>query len=222
MRVFQPLALATLAAALPLAAQSRDHTQPEPQAQAASGAGGIPAGWTVRADGKADAAEARIAAMGGGIHVTTGPALILYRPDTRGTGPFHTLATFTQTKPSAHPEGYGLFFGGQGLEDAGQKYIYFLVRQDGAYLIKRRDGAKTSDISKGWVTHSAVKRPDAKGGATNLLEVDNKVDPSKLTFKVNGQDVHSMDSAGLELDGVVGIRANHNLDLHIEGFDVHR
>jgi hypothetical protein len=26
----------------------------------------------------------------------------------------------------------------------------------------------------------------------------------------------------MALDGIIGIRANHNLDLHIEGFDVHR
>jgi hypothetical protein len=26
----------------------------------------------------------------------------------------------------------------------------------------------------------------------------------------------------MALDGIVGIRQNHNLDVHIEGFDVHR
>ena len=102
--------------------------------------------------------------------------------DTDGSGPFHTLATFTQTKPSKHPEGYGLFLGGKGLDGAAQRYLYFLVRQDGSYLIKRREGEKTSDVSKGWVQHAAVKRPDAKGTATNLLEVDNKRDPSRVVI----------------------------------------
>ena len=154
--------------------------------------------------------------------MTLGPAIILYRAATRGTGPFHTLATFTQTKPSKHPEGYGLFFGGKDLESDGQSYTYFLVRQDGSYLIKRRDGAKTSDVSKGWTPHPAVKKPDAKGSATNLLEVDNKVDPSKVTFKVNGEDVYTADAQGIDVDGIVGLRVNHNLDVHVEGFDVHR
>ena len=160
--------------------------------------------------------------MGQGLHLTLGPAIILYRSDTQGSGPFHTLATFTQTKPSEHAEGYGLFVGGQGLDGAAQKYLYFLIRQDGSYLIKRRDGEKTSDVSKGWVQHAAVKKPDAKGSATNLLEVDNKRDPSKLVFLVNGQEVYGTDAKGMALDGIVGIRANHNLDLHVEGFDVHR
>ena len=221
MRVTLPLVTLILAAAaLPLAAQSNAQADPDQTAPGATGA--VPAGWTVRADGKADAAKAKIATMGQGIHITTGPAVILYRADTKGSGPFHTLAKFTQTKPSTHPEGYGLFIGGRDLDGATQQYIYFLVRQDGSYLIKRRDGEKTSDISKGWVTSTAVQKPDSKGSATNLLEVDNKIDPAKITFKVNGQDVHSTAAAGMDLNGVVGIRANHNLDLHVDGFDVHR
>jgi hypothetical protein len=210
-------AAALLAAfSLPLAAQ--DHAADPDQAQQG---GPVPAGWTVRAD-KGDASGANIQSMGKGLHVTTGPAVILYRADTEGTGPFHTLATFTQTKPSKHPEGYGLFVGGKGLDGAAQQYLYFLVRQDGSYLIKRRDGEKTSDVSKGWVQSAAVKKPDAKGSATNLLEVDNKRDPSRVAFLVNGQEVYATDAKGMGLDGIVGIRTNHNLDVHIEGFAVHR
>ena len=225
MRATTTLATLLLTLAGPLAAQadSHDHDHAAPaSAGAGAGAAAVPAGWTLRADGKADAAKANVVAMGQGLHITTGPAIVLYKADTKGAGPFHTLARFTQTKPSAHPEGYGLLFGGRDLDGAAQQYFYFLVRQDGSYLIKRRDGEKTSDVSKGWVTHAAVVKPDAKGSATNLLEVDNKVDPAKLTFKVNGQNVHSMEAAGLDLSGIVGIRANHNLDLHVEGFDVHR
>jgi hypothetical protein len=96
------------------------------------------------------------------------------------------------------------------------------VRQDGSYLIKRRDGEQTSDVSKGWVQSAAVKKPDAKGSATNLLEVDNKRDPSRVGFLVNGQEVYATDAKGMALDGIVGIRTNHNLDVHIEGVDVHR
>ena len=211
-------AAALLAAlALPGAAQEPGHDADH----AAHGGGSAPAGWTVRAD-RGEASGAKIETMGTGLHVTTGPAVILYRADTDGTGPFHTLATFTQTKPAKHPEGYGLFIGGKGLDGAAQRYVYFLVRQDGSYLIKRREGEKTSDVSKGWVQHAAVKKPDAKGTATNLLEVDNKRDPSRLVFQVNGQEVYATDAKTMALDGIVGIRINHNLDLHVEGFDVHR
>ncbi|HEU5041501.1 MAG TPA: hypothetical protein VFT84_11795, partial [Gemmatimonadales bacterium] len=103
MRTTLPLVSLLLgAAALPLAAQTHDQGDPDHPAQAAATAGQAtaPAGWAVRADGKADAATAKIAAMGQGLHITTGPAVILYREDTKGSGPFHTLAKFTQTKPS--------------------------------------------------------------------------------------------------------------------------
>jgi hypothetical protein len=213
------LAAAALLAALSLPLAAQDHA--EDADQAAPGGGAVPAGWTVRAD-EGDAPGANIQTMGKGLHVTTGPALILYRANTDGKGPFHTLAIFTQTKPSKHAEGYGLFVGGKALDGAAQQYLYFLVRQDGSYLIKRRDGEKTSDVSKGWVQSAAVKKPDAKGTATNLLEVDNKRDPSRVVFLVNGQEVYATDAKGMALDGIVGIRTNHNLDVHIEGFDVHR
>jgi hypothetical protein len=210
MRSSLPAAALLAALSLPLAAQETPHDADQP-----APGGAVPAGWTVRAD-RGDASEAKVQTMGKGLHVTTG------RADKDGSGPFHTLATFTQTKPSKHAEGYGLFVGGKGLDGAGQQYLYFLVRQDGSYLIKRRDGEKTSDVSKGWVPSDAVKKPDAKGSATNLLEVDNKRDPSRVAFLVNGKEVYATDAKGMALDGIVGIRQNHNLDVHIEGFDVHR
>jgi hypothetical protein len=212
------LSTAALLAALSLPLAAQEHA---PDPDHAQQGGTVPAGWTVRAD-KGDASGAKIQTMGKGLHVTTGPAIILYRANTDGSGPFHTLATFTQTKPSKHPEGYGLFVGGKGLDGAAQQYVYFLVRQDGSYLIKRRDGEQTSDVSKGWVQSAAVKKPAAKGSATNLLEVDNKRDPTRVAFLVNGQEVYATDAKGMALDGIVGIRTNHNLDVHIEGFDVHR
>lgn len=212
------LSITALLAALSLPAAAQEHAH---DADQPARGGAAPAGWTVRAD-RGDASEAKIQTMGKGLHVTTGPAVIAYRADTDGSGPFHTLATFTQTEPSKHPEGYGLFVGGRGLEGAGQRYLYFLVRQDGSYLIKRRDGEKTSDVSKGWVQHAAVKKPGADGTATNLLEVDNKRDPGRVAFLVNGQEVFAADAKGMPLDGAVGLRVNHNLDVHVEGFDVHR
>jgi hypothetical protein len=52
--------------------------------------------------------------------------------------------------------------------------------------------------------------------------VDNKSNPSKVRFLVNGQEVHAVDAKDMAVDGAVGLRVNHNLDLHVEGFDVHR
>lgn len=190
--------------------------------RAVQGGGAVPAGWAVRPDDPAGSANVKVVPMGKGIHVTLGPAIILYKKEHGGTGAFHTLATFTQSKKATHAEGYGLFYGGKALDGAGQKYTYFLVRQDGTYLVKRRDGDKTTAVTKGWVASSAVKKVDGTGGAANLLEIDAKRDASKVVFMVNGQAVHTMAATAADVNGVVGIRANHNLDLHIDGFDVHR
>jgi hypothetical protein len=189
---------------------------------AVAGGGTVPAGWTARPDGKGGMANVKVEPMGTGMHVTLGPAIILYKASTEGEGPFHTLATFTLSKPTAHREGYGLFAGGKNLDGPSQSYVYFLIGQDGTYLIKRRDGDKTTDISKGWVADASIKKPDAKGTSTNLLEIDNKQDPSKVVFLVNGKPVYTSDPKTLNLDGIVGLRVNHNLSVHVEGFDVHR
>jgi len=212
------LAATLLATAAPVAAQSAEGDKDKPVA----GGGTLPAGWSARPDGEGDVKNIKFAVMEPGYHLTLGPATILYREKDRVNGPFHTLARFHQTKKPTHPEGYGLFFGGDALNAAGQKYTYFLVRGDGTFLIKRRNGDQTSEITKGWTAHPAVKKADAEGKATNLLEIDVKRDAARVDFKVNGQTVHTADPKSVDTKGIVGLRVNHNLDVHIEGFDIHQ
>jgi hypothetical protein len=215
------LLAASLLVAPPVVSQSQDSAQQHSD-HMVPGDGTLPVGWSARPDAEGDLKSVKFIVMEPGYHLTLGPATILYRERDKVTGPFHTLATFHQMKKLEHPEGYGLFFGGQALTGKGQKYTYFLVRDDGTYLIKRRDGEKTTEITKGWTAHSAVKKSDAEGKATNTLEIDAKQNPRKVDFKVNGQTVYSADSKSVALKGIVGLRANHNLDIHIEGFDVHK
>jgi hypothetical protein len=135
MRATTTLPLLLSAAALPGAQNDHDHHQaaePTRRRDGQADAVAAPAGWTIRPDGKGDAAKVKVVGMGQGLHITTGPAIVLYRADTKGSGSFHTLARFTQTKPSAHPEGYGLLFGGKALDGPAQQYFYFLVHQDEA------------------------------------------------------------------------------------------
>lgn len=204
--------------------QASGKRQPAPgdADQAVAGGGVLPEGWSWRTDREAPVANVKFAAMGGGYHVTVGPAVILWREADRVNGRFHTLATFTQTKPSAHAEGFGLFFGGQALNGEGEKYTYFLVRQDGKFLIKARTGKETKNITDGWVDHAAVAKSGADGKATNKLEIDGKGKADKVRFFVNGQVVHEMDGKDVDINGIVGLRVNHNLDVHVAGFDIHR
>jgi hypothetical protein len=210
-----------LLANAPSAAGQSDASKGDPD-NAVRGGGSLPAGWSARPDGDGDVKSIKFVTMEPGYHLTLGPATILYRETDRANGPFHTLATFHQMKKLKHSEGYGLLIGGQGLTGKDQKYTYFLVRDDGSYLIKRRDGEKTSDVSKGWTAHPAIKKGNAEGKANNLLEIDALKNPNRIDFKVNGQTVHSADAKDIASRGIVGLRVNHNLDLHIEGFALHQ
>lgn len=173
----------------------------------------IPEGWRMRLDrANGDPAAVKFVTMGSGWHVTTGPAAIFYRPETVASGEFRAQATLVLTKPSEHPEAFGLFVGGKNLDRDDQSYLYFLVRQDGKFLIKHRTGAETHTILE-WTAHSAVEKPQAGGSAKNTLAVEAGKD--EVRFLVNGQQVAALPRAQADCDGVVGLRINHRLDVHV-------
>jgi hypothetical protein len=179
----------------------------------------LPEGWTGRTDRGQPIANARFVSMAPGYHATTGPAAIFYRVADRVSGNFHTLATFHQTKAPAHPEAFGMFVGGNALDGEGQSYIYILVRGDGAFTIKRRQGAQATTLVP-WTVNAAVVKADSAGQSSNKIEAQFL--GGKLEFSINGTKVHSMDATPAEAHGIIGVRINHNLDVHVEGFEVHR
>ncbi|MBI4419710.1 MAG: hypothetical protein HY560_02715, partial [Gemmatimonadetes bacterium] len=123
------------------------------------------------------------------------------------------------TKAAQHAEGYGLFVGGKNLQSAAPTYTYFLVRQDGQFIIKQFTGAgQPAFVNDGWTAHAAVNKPDANGKQTNELAIG--VSTGKASFTVNGKEVFSTDASKLSTDGIVGLRVNHNLDVHVGGFAV--
>ena len=211
------LAIAAIGlAAMPLVAQDHQHAA-DPDKKMA-GPGTLPSGWKGRLDsGDKSLAGVKASPMGGGVHFMTGPAGIYYKPADKGVGAYETHATFTQMEPAAHPEAYGLFIGGADLEGASQKYTYFIVRQDGKYMIKRRAGAQTPTVAD-WTDSPAVKKADRSGKMTNTLSIE--VGKDKVRFLVNGTEVTSVDASKVDTAGTPGLRVNHNLNLHVEGFAV--
>src|SRR2546426_6619023 len=109
----------------PASAQSHD-----PDAKIAGG-GTLPAGWHARTDKNKSLADAKIATMGSGIHVTLGPAVILWRAPGFAAGNYPVVATFTQTKKPHPPEADGPFIRGPPLPRAPNPYTYFPVRGGG-------------------------------------------------------------------------------------------
>jgi len=179
-----------------------------------------PAGWMVRADRSTSATDPdgagtiKFTAAGKGFHAVNPQAAVYWNPANTAKGAYTLKGTFTLNQPSGHTNYYGLVFGGSGLEGASQAYTYFLVAQDGTFLVKKRMGdAKTDDVVAK-TPNAAIKKPDASGKSTNVLEV--RVGADKVDYVVNGTVVGSSPKTGLATDGMWGARVNHLLDVNID------
>jgi hypothetical protein len=199
-------ALTIAAAILPLAAQA-------------------PQGWKMRVDKSESASDPdgtgdiKFVKEGAGFHATNPTAAIYWKPADSASGNYTLKGTFTLMKLSGHPNFYGLFFGGSALDGAAQSYTYFEVAQTGQWLIKRRDGSQTGNVTPK-TPNDVVKKPGEDGKSVNELEV--RVGADKVDFVVNGTVVHSESKTGAlgKTDGLYGIRVNHLLEVQIDGFGV--
>ena len=188
----------------------------------------VPAGWKQRLDRSTNASDPdaagaiKILTAGKGFHVETPTAAVFWNGANTATGNYTLKGTFTLNKPSGHVNFYGLVFGGSALDGADQKYTYFMVAQNGAWLVKSRTGGSTNAtfaglvgaVRNGAVVHESVKKPDASGQSVNALEV--RVQADKVDFVVNGTVVHSAPKAGMVTDGTWGFRSNHLLDINVD------
>src|SRR5947209_14923836 len=133
-----------------------------------------PKGWMLRVDRSMSAADPDAAgaikfmAMGSGFHAINPQAAVYWNPANTVTGNYTLKGTFTLIKTTGYNEYYGLVFGGSNLEAAGQEYLYFVITDDGTWLIKRRTGATTQEVADR-TPNAAVKKPDANGTCTNAL-----------------------------------------------------
>lgn len=180
-----------------------------------------PKGWMVRADRSTSASDPdgagtiKFVTMGTGFHATNPQAAVYWNPANTTTGAYTLKGTFTLVKPSGHTNYYGLVFGGSDLDNAKQAYTYFLVAQDGTWLVKKRNGDAATDNVLPKTANDAVKKPGADGKSTNALEV--RVGADKIDYVVNGTVVGSSPKSGIKTDGTYGIRVNHLLEVHIDG-----
>jgi len=204
-----------LAFAMPLAihAQAND---PDKKV----GDGGVKvSGWEARLD-KADGkiADLKFVSMGPGFHVTSGPAAIYWNPANAAKGNYTVKASLTQTKAPTHREAYGVFIGGDDLKGDKQSYLYVVIAGTGEYTIKHRAGSQTHTVVD-WTASPALKKADEAGKATNEVAVEVGNDVRVL---LNGTEVFKEAKGKVmgSLDGQVGLRVNHNLDVHVGSFSV--
>jgi len=94
-------------------------------------------------------------------------------------------------------------------------YSYFLVRGDGSFLVKRRQGAETP-VVRDWTQHPVIRRDGDEVGQPNRLEV--AVSDTVAVFRVNGAEVARVPSAELSVRGLAGVRTAHECLLIVKGF----
>jgi hypothetical protein len=185
-----------------------------------------PAGLKVRVDASTDASdpdntpELKVTSMGKGFHVVGGPAGTFWDPKNNVTGNYTVKATFNLMEPSNHTNYYGLIFGGADLEGPKQTYTYFIVAQNGQFQIRNRTADQVVNVhpARGGAAHQSIQTPNASGQSTNTLEV--RVAGDTVSYVVNGTVVHTTPKSAIKTDGLVGVRVNHMLNVHVDGFTV--
>lgn len=186
-----------------------------------------PAGWQMRLDQSTDASDpddvpdVTFTTAGSGFQVNTGPAVVVWNPQNTASGVYTLRGTFTLQAPSDHVNYYGLTFGGNQLDGSGQNYLYFLVAQNGSFIVKHRANDEVTHDVQGRTPHDAVVQPDASGQSVNRLEV--RVGADQIEFVVNGTVVHTAPKSGMtaRTDGIWGVRVNHRIPgVLVEGLEV--
>jgi hypothetical protein len=225
-------AIAITAIAAPLAAPLAAQSKADPTTQV-KGNGQLPAGWLLRFDpprvrpGRPtpptpSPSAVKFVTMGDGYHVTSGPAALYYNTKDMGAGAYEVTATFAQQKSMNH-EAYGLFIGGAHLQDSTQNYLYFIIRpMDGKAMISHRSSDAPPKALIPYFASDAIHKDDpADGHATNQLAI--RVDADSVRFIANGTQIAALAKSqldGAHTAGQVGLRINHNLDLHISNYEL--
>ena len=188
-------------------------------ARPVAGSGVEVPGWWARLDDPKEGRQGlRLTRTGTSLRATTGPNVVFFDPQEDWEGQYTVKATFTQLKPASHQVAYGLFFGGTNVDQNTQRYSYFVIRQDGQFLIKRRNGAATTNVAGDWTENAAVVKADASGKQVNELTV--RVAKDAVTFMVNGKEIAKHPASAMDMVGMIGLRIGHGLDIQVDNFSV--
>lgn len=179
------------------------------------GSTGIPSGYLLRTDdASASPTDAKyMAAAGGSWDVQTGPAHIIYRDGDTASGSYTLQTQIDQLAAPHYPEAYGVFFGGKNLTGATERYTYFIVRGNGMYAIKTRDGTAARTVVD-FTASPSVPSADASGKASYAITV--RVAPDSVRFLVNDKPVTTVATSRVDAAGIAGIRINHHLHVMVK------
>jgi hypothetical protein len=186
-----------------------------------------PVGWRWQLDhaartitGQADPKTSlRLQEMVPGMHITTATGVVLLAPGDGAVGRFIVDAEMLLF-PNSSDGGYGIMIGGSSdeasLDFAATHWIGFVVSGDGRFAVLRHTPERTTSLVD-WRAHESVV-PRSTDVVTNRLRV--AVEPDSVRFVINQKQVAALPRAGLQLDGLFGLRIEDGVNVHVTNVDI--
>ena len=215
------------------APQSAPQSAPMEVSRSVAAGGVSVSGWT----GQIDANEAKngqvlsnskLARMGDGLHVITGPAVAYWNAANSASGNYTVKATFREPKYMAlnsHPHPYGIMIGGNDLGTDQQSYLYCAAYGNGNFIV-RGFGPTPFQLNGRGAASPAVNKAAAVGEPVSQ-QIAVSVRGDKVECAINGTVVGSYEKSTVvgagklkSTDGVYGIRFAHNTEAMVSGLSM--
>ncbi len=197
--------------------------------------GGIMApGWAGQIDASEAAAgqvlnNSKLMAMGGGLHVVTGPAVTYWNTAGKATGTYTVKAKFHEPaymSLNSHPHPYGIVIGGNKMGTAEQSYLYCAAYGNGNFIVRGMGPAPFQLNGGRGEAHAAVNKAAGKGSPVTQ-EIAVTVHHDRVSCEINGTTVGEYPLANvvgtgklMATDGMYGIRFAHNTEAMVTGLTV--
>lgn len=233
MRLFHGSAVTTALILLaPLLVPTTSSAQGQSEGSRSVSGGGITVpGWkgavdpSEEKDGKS-VNDAKFAAEGDGMHVTTGPAVTYWNAGSQAGGNYTVKATFTEPKYmnlNTHPHPYGIVIAGNDMGTAQQSYLYCAAYGNGNFIVRGFGPEPFQMNGRRGEANDAVHKA-AGAGQPVTQEIAMSVKGDKVECAINGTTVATYDKAALvtsgklkSTDGAYGLRFAHNTDVMVTG-----
>lgn len=193
--------------------------------------GGINAeGWSGRIDAReasegATLEQAKLEQRGDSLVVTTGPAVVYWKPENTATGDYTVSATFHEPQymnVNDHPHPYGLFIAGDDMGTDQQSMLYCAAYGSGRFIV-RGFGPESFQLNGRGEEHQAVNRAAGRNQPVTQ-QIAMTVRGDSVSCAINGTTVGTYAKSQIvqdgrleSTDGIYGIRFGHNTDAIVTG-----
>lgn len=185
-----------------------------------------PEGWRWQLDRPAELVLGRDAPAGAwqfqemipGLHLTSGPGVLVFAPGDGAAGRFMVDADLLLF-PNSGERGYGIVFGAGGAANpVASQWTAFMISATGEFCVVRHTPEGAKQLVE-WRAHPAIVRK-GKEVVTNRLRV--AVERDSVRFLANAVQVGALPRSAVEPDGLFGLRAEEQVNLHVTNVDLVR